>query len=365
MQLNNTKMFNALIVTALTLAMLLGNVYFSLATSDPIRIVVLPFYNEKGVDTKDGGLATNHYRSMISVINSHLVRHDFEVFNPFASDSAAMEYNRVQETARKDSSLASLEMCKKYKTDVAYIVWLDIKARKTADGYCKAESHFRGEGYDSAGHDLGVGIAKTIRETRRGCEDAIAEVEKQVGDYVGERLTTWNNEEKPSLPSNSSPVAVDKHSEKDGGILADNSKKYKNIITVRLDGATDYAIVEIFGKVVNTARGVIAAKLYSSVITPDNAQASYVHWRVTTQDTDIFRLQSNILTMLNDILDSGGSTTIKGVPYRYTPAEIDLLKGIRPATASSKELQFVLDRDLARERDLSGKHAPHKNQFVN
>lgn len=368
MQLKNTKTFSALILAALTLALLLGSVSASMATSGPTRIVVLPFYNEEGLDTKDGGEITNHYRRMMRFINNQLVRHDFEVINPFASDSSAREYNRVQDKAREDSSLASLEMCKKYGTDAAYIVWLKVKPSKTADGYCKASARLDGEGYDSAGHDLGVGVSKTFKVTRRDCDDAIAEVEKEVGDLVGRKLTAWSGGGQTSLPSDSAPVtaapalaqasavAVTQHPETSGGALARNIKKHESLITVRLDRATDYEVVEAFGKVVNTVSGVIAAKRYNSRIVPDNPQASYVNWRVTIDGTDPFRLQSNIQKMLHDISDSGGTIQIKGVPYRYTAAEIDLLKGIRPGDATSREIQFVMDRELVRDSEMAGRH---------
>ncbi len=358
-----------LIFAALTVALLLGNISSVLAASGPTRIVVLPFYNEEGVDTKDGGEATLHYRRMMRFINNQLVRHDFEVINPFASDASMREYNRVQERAREDSSLAGLEMCKKYGTDAAYIVWLKVKPRKTADGYCKASARLDGEGYDSAGHDLGVGVSKTFKVTRRECDDAIAEVEKEVGDLVGRKLTAWSGGGRTVLPSNTAPVAaapamtqaaavtVTPHpATSTGGALARNIKKHESLITVRLDGATDYEVVEAFGKVVNTVTGVIAAKRYSSRIVPDNPQASYVNWRLTIEGTDPFRLQSNIQKMLHDISDSGGTVQIKGVPYRYTAAEIDLLKGIRPGDATSRELQFVMDRELVRDSEMAGRH---------
>jgi len=373
MQVKRTKMLNVCMFAALTMTLLLGTISASLAASDPIRIVVLPFYNEEGLDTKDGGEITNHYRRMMRFINNQLVRHDFEVINPFASDASVREYNRVQEKAREDSSLASLEMCKKYGTDASYIVWLKVKPHKTADGYCKASARLDGEGYDSAGHDLGVGVSKTFNVTRRECDDAIAEVEKEVGDLVGRKLTAWSGGGRTSLPADSAPVVpasamtqapvvtVTPHpTTSGGGALARNIRKNESLITVRLDRATDYEVVEAFGKVVNTVTGVIAAKRYNSRIVPDNPQACYVNWRLTIQGTDPFRLQANIQKMLHDISDSGGTVQVKGVPYRYTAAEIDLLKGIRPGDATSREIQFVMDRELVRDSEMSGRHDAYK-----
>ncbi len=356
------------IVSLLSAVVLALSIVSTAVAADPIRIVVLPFYNEEGVETKEGGVATNHYRRMMRFINNQLVRHDFEVINPFAHDASEREYNRVMERAREDSPLAGLEMCKKYGTDASYIVWLKVKVKKTDDGYCKAAARLDGEGYDSAGHDLGAGLSKTFKVTRRDCDDAIAEVEKEVGDLVGRKLTAWSGEQSSSavvVPATfgttaATVVPASQPAAQGGGVLAKNIRKNENLITVRLDQATDHQITEAFGKVVNTVTGVVDAKRYSSRIVPDNPQASFVNWRVTTEGTDPFRLQANILKMLSDISDAGGNITIKGVPYRYTPAEIDLLKGVRPGDATSREIQFIVDRELARDNEMAERHDAYK-----
>ncbi len=359
------KSFGAMMVAASMLLTPLSNA--SAMQTDPIRIVVLPFYVEEGKDSKEGGSATLHYRQMMRFMNNQLVRHNFEVINPFAHDAAEREYNRLMERSREDSSLASLEVCKKYGVDAAYISWLKVKVKKTDDGYCKASARLDGEGFDSAGRDLGVGVSKTFKMTRKECDDAIAEVEKEVGDLVGRKLTAWSGGQSSnvavsptssstSAPSTGAAVVPTGGAVVTGGALASNIQKNAQFISVRLDGATEYEVVEAFGKVVKTARGVEYAKNFSQRIVPDNPQASFVTWRATIADTDAFVLQANIIKMLNDISDNGGEIVMKGVPYRYTAAEVDLLKGVRPADATSREIQFVLDRELVRDRDMSKAH---------
>lgn len=130
-------------------------------------------------------------------------------------------------------------------------------------------------------------------------------------------------------------------------------------IYVNLDGAVNYETGEAFGKIVNTATGVISAKRYGQDIVPGNPQASYVKWRVQIGDTEPFRLQANIMTMINYVLDHGGDVVIRGVPYRYTPAEVDMLRGIRISSANPKVLNFVVDRERMRDSDFSGRHDPY------
>ncbi len=319
----------------------------------PIRVVVLPFYTEKGFDAGEGGDATQHYRRIMRFINNQLTRHGFEVVNPFAREASELEYNRMMQRAREDSSLASIGMCRKYGTDVAYVVWLTV--RKEVGDKCRARARLDGEGYDSAGRDLGAGVSKTFNITSNDCDDAVAEVEKEVGDVVGKILTAWRGRSS----SHASAGGNYDGSPRDGGVLKRRVGQLENIINVRLDGASEYELSEVFGKVINTATGVVAAKAYGSRIVPDNPQASYAIWRVTVEGTDPFRLQTNVMKMINDILDGGGLVVLKGVPYRYSAGEVDLLMGIRPGSSTSMEIQFVIDRERARDRSMQGIHDPY------
>jgi hypothetical protein len=253
-------------------------------------------------------------------------------------------------------------MCKKYAVDVAYIVWLNVKVKRTSDGYCKAKARLDGQGYDSAGRSLGANVSKTFKATRRDCDDAIAEVEKEVGDLVGRKLTAWRGSRaKGSVVTADSDAGRKPGStQTESGVLKRRTDALENLINVRLDGATEYELTEVFGKVINTVTGVVEAKRYSSSLIPDNPQACFMIWRVRIEDTDPFRLQANVMKMIDDILDAGGAITLKGVPYRYTAVEIDLLKGLRPGDSTTREIQFVVDRERARDREFSGRHDPYK-----
>jgi hypothetical protein len=310
--------------------------------------VVLPFYVEEGLDAREGGSATPHYRRMMRFINNQLARHGFEVINPFAREASEREYNRIMQRAREDSPLAAIEMCRKYGTDIAYIVWLRVRIDEYDGERCYGSASLDGEGYDSAGRDLGAGVFKTFKLGRDDCEDAIAEVEKEVGYLVGKTLTAGRGR--------SGGVAYDKG---EGGVLQRRADQLENLINVRLDGANEYELAEVFGKVINTATGVVEAKAYGSRIEPDNPQASYANWRVRIEGTDPFRFQANVMKMINDILDGGGEIWLKGVPYRYSPGEVDLLMGIRPGSTTSREIQFVIDRERARDRQFEGRHDPY------
>ena len=249
---------------------------------------------------------------------------------------------------------------------------MKVKIKKTEDGYCKASARLDGEGYDSAGHDLGAGLSKTFKVTRRDCDDAIAEVEKEVGDLVGRKLTAWSGDQgstvvvpaPASTTGGGSSVVVPAASgtPTGGGVLAKSIKKHENLVSVRLDQATDYAVAEVFGKVVNTVRGVTDATLFSQRVIADNPQGSFIKWRLTLDgsETEPFRLQANIMKMIGDISDAGGTITLNGVPYRYTPAEIDMLKGIRPGDATTRDIQFVVDRELARDKEMAGQNDAYK-----
>ena len=359
----NNAGYGVLFYISFLVAVLLPGMFFAANAMARTRIVVIPLYAEEGKDAKDGGSQTLHYRRAMGFIENQLVRHGFEVINPFAKDAGEAEYNRIMQTSREDSVLSCKNMCKKYAVDAAYIVWLRVKSKQTLDGYCKADARLDGQGYDSAGRSLGAHVSKTFKVTRRDCDDAIAQAEKEIGDLVGRKLTAWHDKQaQGSIVGAESDVNRLKSggTETEGGVLMRRTEGLKNLITLRLDGATEYAILEVFGKVINTVTGVLEAKKYSSSLIPDNPQACFVIWRVRIEDTDTFRLQANVMKMIDDILEAGGDLRLKGVPYRYTPVEIQLLKGIRPGESTTREIRFVVDRELIRDREFSEKYPPEK-----
>lgn len=344
------RRFSLLMVTILATLLVLGSVLNAVAS--PVRIAVLPFYVEDGVDASSGGAKKVHYRRTMRQINNHLDRNDFEVINPFAKESIEKEYDRVAERARVDSVLAVREVCEKYGVDVAYIVWLKVKMDRTADGYYKATAIIDGEGYDAGGRDLGVGITETFKVTRRDRDEAGVEVEKFAGDLVGQLLTTWRHEKGDQYAA----LDESESSNQGAGRLMQNARKYENTLNIRLDGATDYEISEVFGKVLNTATGVIDAKRVGGSIVRNNPQASYAAWRVEIDNsiTEPFRLEANIMKMIHDVMESGGTLELKGVPYRYSHDEIRQLKGIHPGKSNVRQLQFVVDRGETIEREMTG-----------
>lgn len=139
----------------------------------------------------------------------------------------------------------------------------------------------------------------------------------------------------------------------DGSYLSSVSNSH-HLISVRLAGANEAATAEIFGKIVSSAEGVRAAKRYATRIVPDNPQECSISWRVSTVDGDGFVLQTAIMDMVREVIWAEGYLTLNGVSYSYSMSEIEMLYGLRPAESTSREISFVIDRELARDRRLSG-----------
>jgi hypothetical protein len=357
--MKNAKMSRLIVVLILTAVMVVSGA-ISASAALRTRIVVLPFYAEQGRDADTGYSDLGfHYRRMSGFIENHLVSHNFEVIDPFAKDASEKELSRIMETAREDSARACLDMANRFAVDAVYLVWLEVKAKKTADGYWKASAILDGKGYDSSGRSLGANVLKTFKVTKSDFDEAVAIVEKEVGDVVGRTLTNWN---KNRTTGNVVQSYSGSQNSSGKGVLAKNIENQEKYVNIRLDKANEYEIVEVFGKVVNTVRGVKHAKRFNQRIVPDNPQACVTEWEVEidTSATDPFRLQANIMKMVNDILDAGGTIRINGVPYRYTPSEMKLMMGIMPGTATSRSIQFVIDRERMRDREFSGRHDPEK-----
>ena len=312
------------------------------------RIVVLPFYVESGRSITDSGVARQHYIRTMIPINNKLNDKGYDVVDPFASESLEKEFNNWVDRSKQDSSLVATDLCKKYSADVALILWLEMDINKTGDGYYDADGSLLCKGYDSAGNSV-IGIEKPFELTRRSRKRAIADLEKEVGYEVVRKITAGS----------------DKWGHTRGSALDRNIKKYKQQIMVRLEGITDYELLEIFDKVLKTTTGVTSAEEYGSNLNPSSAQKSFATWIVNIDGTTHTHLRANVIKRIHDILEQGGRTVIDNVPYRYTPDEVNLLRGIRQGTANRQVIQFVIDRELVRDREMSGRHNPYKNKGIN
>jgi len=125
-------------------------------------------------------------------------------------------------------------------------------------------------------------------------------------------------------------------------------------VLVSLEGANEYEVVEIFGKIIHATHGVVDAKNLSQEIVPNNPQECKALWQVeSSSKTDIFRLQTNIMKRADDVINAQGQAKINGVPFRYSPSDVYLLMGLVPASTTSQSIRFIIDRDRARERQLS------------
>jgi len=313
------------------------------------RIVVLPFYVEAGKNVTDSGIAKKHYIRTMIPINNKLNDKGFDVVDPFATESLETEFNHWMEKSKQDSALIATDLCKKYSADVALILWLEMDINKTGDGYYAADGSLLCKGYDSAGHSV-IGINKAFELTRRSRKRAIADLEEEVGYEVARQITAGSNNSSGRTQNSA---------------LRRNIKKYEGQIKVRLEGVTSYELLEIFDKVLITTTGVTSAEEYGSNINSRSPQKSFATWIVKIDGTSHTRLRANVIKRIHDILEQGGRTVIDGVPYRYTPDEVNLLRGITQGTSNRQVIQFVIDRKLAREREMSGRHNPYQNQEEN
>jgi hypothetical protein len=110
-----------------------------------------------------------------------------------------------------------------------------------------------------------------------------------------------------------------------GFSLAENSHQSEKVINIRLIGANDYELVDVFGKILNRSQGVLEAKRHGSMIVPDNPRACFAVWAVRIHEPDLSRLQANIMKVI-----------------RNTTAEVDLLKKIRTGNIAAGEVQFIV-----------------------
>ncbi len=131
------------------------------------------------------------------------------------------------------------------------------------------------------------------------------------------------------------------------------------LVEIRLEEVDDSSTARAFGKVLRSAEGVVDAKRYAAKINPGDPQKSYVLWRVLTSYSDPLRLEDSIIDGINMVLQSGGRVIINGARFDFSPAEIEMLKGVRLIDATANQLRYIVDRELARDRDFSGRLDPY------
>lgn len=292
----------------------------------PHRIVVLPFYVEKGGKTQDF-IDARVYRRMGGLINAELAKSNlnFDVVNAVASDLNQQDYDELSQRFKSDSLSAVTDMNRRYNTDAVYVVWLDVEI-EMQDGLCKVTIILDGEGYASDGSDLGVALSESTDYTTKTCQLSLNKSQKNIAKQIGVSISAGM---KKSLD------------------------KAQHFITVRLDGITDYETIEAMGKLLSSFQGVINARRMGSNFNPEGPQSSYEVWRISHDGgvTSPYRIQANIIKGLKDVLNSNGSIIYKGIPYRYSANEISLLKGVRPGRTKSKEIQFIYDTNRHNKYD--------------
>lgn len=131
------------------------------------------------------------------------------------------------------------------------------------------------------------------------------------------------------------------------------------LVQVRLEEVDEGTTARAFGKVLRSADGVVDSKRYAAKISPGDPQNSYVLWKVLTSYADPLRLEESIIDGINMVLRSGGMIVINGSRFDFTPHEVEMLKGVRLMDATANTLRYIVDRELARDRDFSGRLDPY------
>lgn len=137
--------------------------------------------------------------------------------------------------------------------------------------------------------------------------------------------------------------------------MRDDIMAHEEVVEIHLQGATDAATAMAFGRIVSTVPGVLGAKRYSETIVADNPAASSSFWRVVlAKGVDPLTLQADILDTTRQLLRAGGLLVVGGRQLDLPQDEISALLGLRLGEGTSRRLDFVIDRELRRDREMSG-----------
>ena len=333
------------------------------AQGGPIRIVVLPFYTEAGADVTDGGYEGRHYRRLSRYINNQLVRHGFEVINPSAHEYTEEEYNRLRERPREDSPLAAMELTRKFLVDAVYLVWLDVNTRTTDDGLCKAKARVEGEGYDSGARDLGPDWTEPFNVTRkewRRRDRRGGEARGGRGRAAPHRLGRATESE-----SHHDQRRLDRRHQREVERRRRDRAKHRGARESHQCSPGGSNALRARGGVRKGAQHRAGGGRGEDLPDGDPAREPAGELRGVAGTHREYRSLPLSGQRHDDAAEHrrcGREIVLKGVPHRYTPAEVDLLTGIRPGNSTSRSIVFVVDRDRAQAIEFSGRDNARKTR---
>ncbi len=113
-------------------------------------------------------------------------------------------------------------------------------------------------------------------------------------------------------------------------------------VEIRLYGVTEYAQVEIFNQLVQDNPHLLHVVREKTTITPGNPDRCVAIWTADTREVDTFAIEIAITDAI-DKLSVENSGTL-AVPVPVGEENIEMMKKIRPYSATAKTLNFVLSR---------------------
>lgn len=130
------------------------------------------------------------------------------------------------------------------------------------------------------------------------------------------------------------------------GVLQQKLSESERTVNVTLIGVTQYEVTEIFHHLLLNTDGVVQARRYRLRLEPHNPAACIVVWQVKLEDTDAFHLESDLYRLVRDVTGTEDAIFKSDLLFQPTAEDLALLKEIRPWRASSREIEFVLDRPI-------------------
>ena len=288
------------------------------------RIVILPIFMEGGKlgGAKDSAIRMR-YRILIGLLADQLLAYKIEVLDPFARDDSNRELARVMQTAYEDTPRAVIDMSKKYAADAVLVIRIDSDTRRvknpnTGQRRWHTAAVFSAAGYDSGARSLGFNMNQTLEFFPPSFNGINSKIDETVSREFANKVPRFTY------------------------VL----NKLEDAIDLLLSGAERYETVHVFGKILGTVKGVENIDHLTQRIVIGNPQACFSNWRIeiNPSETNPFQLQANIMERIKSILDARESDHL----LRLSHHEIESLKGVRPADATSRSLQFVVDRELMR-----------------
>lgn len=318
------------IIQKLTGAVILIALYFfflgtfAAHAQEPVKkVAVLPvFLNSSGEIDTDQGIKKGS--NFIDPINKILDQSGYYPVNLFDGRMATGAIQDLMNESHNYTQDVAAKLTKAHGLDGLIYVNIENTLTQTDEGIYNSFVSTYVEGFDTTGRYLGFSDEKEliIKNENRDIAGQTAETEMavRIGKYLVRELN-----------------------ERNSGLF--HHTMAKPVVSVSLYRLNSYEMAELFGKIIESTRGVMDARVVRLDLFKDKPKKSYIEWQIEIgrSISDPYELKRAILDKIQEVLNAENGSLINLSPQKNgSNAEIRTLERIQSARTHGDTVVFII-----------------------